>query len=351
MSSSTSADGGRLRLAAFVTLLLLALIPVRAQRTLPLTRTDGHLYAGAMLQDSLPVQIMLESGISFPLIDSALVWSNPGLFHPEKLDKTVRFRMAAGRNYVSRYKLAPGLSVAGSRSLCDTYVVDMGGRTDMYYPLNRFTTDSVEMPGIFGLDIAGYRLELLAEEDLPGDESGWTVCNMMHDERSGMYCVQGPLTLVNDRGRRTSCPAELVVDLGNAMLLALFTYKSDVKKFVSRSRVRESEGRTSSGRRLPVLQPAEVAFMDAYTFCNQPVLSLENPMRLPGHGFLGIRFFERFRVIFDFRHSRLWIAGPSVAVSADREGRMPSRFLAVASSADLARPSGACERYKFINFR
>ena len=59
-----------------------------------------------------------------------------------------------------------------------------------------------------------------------------------------------------------------------------------------------------------MIQPAEVIFMDAYTFHDQPVLLLENRMRLPGHGFLGLRFFERFRVIFDFRRSRLWIAAP-----------------------------------------
>ena len=311
MSSSTSGSGF-IRRWASVCLLLAAAFSAQAQRTLPLTRDTGHLYAGALLQDSLPVRVMLESGIPFPLIDSALVWSNPGLFQPEKLDKPVRFRMAVGMNYVARYKLAPGLSVGGSRSLCDTYVVDMSRhRGDLLYPLNRFTTDSTGMPGIFGLDIARGRLELLTDKDLPEPGGEWMAWEMMRDERSGMYCLQGSLALVNDRGRRTAEPAELVVDLGNAMLLALFTYKPDVKKFVSRSRVPELEGRTPDGRRLPVIRPAEVIFMDAYTFRDQPVLLLEKPMRLPGHGFLGIRFFERFPVIFDFRHSRLWIAAPA----------------------------------------
>ena len=91
-------------------------------------RDGGHLYAEVLLQDSIPARAMLESGIAFPLIDSALVWSHPDLFRLEKLDSAVRFRMAVGANYAARYKLAPGLSVSGSRSLCDTYVVDMGGR-------------------------------------------------------------------------------------------------------------------------------------------------------------------------------------------------------------------------------
>lgn len=311
-SSSTSADRGRCcRFCAAACLLLAAVFPARAQRSLPLTRDNGHLYAEALLQDSLPARIMLESGIPFPLIDSALVWSNPGLFQPEKLDKPLRFRMAVGMNYVARYKLPPGLSVGGSRSLCDTYIVDMSRhRGDLLYPLNRFTSDSAAMPGIFGLDIARGSLELLTEEDLPGEGSGWMVCGMTRDEQSGMYCLQGSLAFVNDRGRRAAEPAELVVDLGNAMLLALFTYKTEVKKFVSRSRVPELEGRTAAGRSLPVVRPAEVVFLDAYTFRNEPVLLLGNQMRLPGHGFLGIRFFERFRVIFDFRHSRLRIAAP-----------------------------------------
>lgn len=31
-------------------------------------------------------------------------------------------------------------------------------------------------------------------------------------------------------------------------------------------------------------------------------------MRLSGDGVLGTRFFERFRVILDFRHERLWLS-------------------------------------------
>ena len=88
-----------------------AAFPAHAQRSLPLTRDGGHLYAEVLMQDSVPARAMLESGIAFPLIDSALVWSHPDLFRPEKLDSAVRFRMAAGANYAARYKLAPGLSV------------------------------------------------------------------------------------------------------------------------------------------------------------------------------------------------------------------------------------------------
>ena len=84
---------------------------------------------------------------------------------------------------------------------------------------------------------------------------------MTRDERSGMYCLRGSLALVNDRGRRTAEQAELVVDLGNAMLLALFTYKPEVKKSSFPGRAfRNWKGRTPAGKRLPVLQPAALTF-------------------------------------------------------------------------------------------
>ena len=101
------------------------------------------------------------------------------------------------------------------------------------------------------------------------------------------------------------------------------------------ARIPELEGRTSAGKRLPVIRPAEVIFMDAYTFRGQPVLLLENRMRLPGHGFLGIRFFERFRVIFDFRRSRLRIAEPLSA--ADTRAAGPDCSRAVLCSPDATR--------------
>lgn len=141
--------------------------------------------------------------------------------------------------------------------------------------------------------------------------------------------------MVNDRGRRVAEPAELVVDLGNAMLLALFAYKPEVKKFVSRSR-HSGTGRTNLRRQTAAGDPApEVIFMDAYTFRGQPVLLLENRMRLPGHGFLGIRFFERFRVIFDFRRSRLRIAEPLSA--ADTRAAGPDCSRTVPGSPDATR--------------
>ena len=81
--------------------------------------------------------------------------------------------MAAGANYAARYKLAPGLSVNGSRSLCDAYVVDMGGHKGRSALAAEPVYDRQRRgAGIFGLDIARGRLELLAEEELPGD--GWT---------------------------------------------------------------------------------------------------------------------------------------------------------------------------------
>ena len=67
----------------------------------------------------------------------------------------------------------------------------------------------------------------------------------------------------------------------------------------------------------------------------QPVLLLENRMRLPGHGFLGIRFFERFRVIFDFRRSRLRIAEPLSA--ADTRAAGPDCSRTVPGSPDATR--------------
>lgn len=308
MNLSTSAERGLCR-GALGLLLLAAVFPAYAQRTFPLVRDGGHLYAETLLQDSIPVRVMLESGIPFTLIDSALVWSHPDCFEPRKLDRPVRFRMAAGADYTASYKLAPGLSVGGSRCLNDVFVVDLDRhKGDLLYPLNTFTTDSAALPGMFGLDIRRGELRMLAETELPESGGAWTAYDMTRDERMGMYRVAGPLTLVDDRGGRTSRPMELVVDLGNATLLALFAYKPEVKEFVSESRIRVQDATTSGGQSLRVLMPSATLFLDAYSFAGQPVLLLEKPMRLPGDGFLGLPFFERFSLIFDFRHARLWVA-------------------------------------------
>ena len=50
-----------------------------------LTSERDLLYAASFVGDSIPVRVFLESGVYFPLIDSALVWSHPGLFEPVEL--------------------------------------------------------------------------------------------------------------------------------------------------------------------------------------------------------------------------------------------------------------------------
>lgn len=279
-----------------------------AQRVLPLESERGHLFANVVLHDSLPARAMLESGIVFPLIDSALVWSHPELFRPRRLDDTVRFRMANGARFAATHKLPPGLRVCGSRSLCDTYVVDMHRCDfDLFYPLHTFSTDTADRAGIFGLALGDGELRMLCDDELPAPGDGWTICPMLRDDKYGMYLVRIPLAMY-DRGEPDARPMDLVVDLGNANLLALFEFKPVVGDFVSRTNLPVREAATASGRSMRIIMPAQTRFSDAFTFRNLPVLLLERPMRLPGDGFLGTRFFERFRVVFDFRHERLWLA-------------------------------------------
>ncbi|MUU02177.1 hypothetical protein [Alistipes sp.] len=47
-----------------------------------LTCERDLLYAASFVGDSIPVRVFLESGVYFPLIDSALVWSHPGFSNP-----------------------------------------------------------------------------------------------------------------------------------------------------------------------------------------------------------------------------------------------------------------------------
>ena len=60
-------------------------------------------------------------------------------------------------------------------------------------------------------------------------------------------------------------------------------------------------------RTLRVLMLAVATFMGRYPFCGVPVVLLDKPMKLPGDVFLGVKFFSAFRVVFDFRHGRLWL--------------------------------------------
>lgn len=148
-----------------------------------LTCERDLLYAASCVGDSIPVRVFLESGVYFPLIDSALVWSHPGLFEPVELERPVRFRMAGGTDYSARYKLAPGVRVGDTRSLCESYVVDLRRRKpcDLLYPLHTFTTDSVAAPGIFELDVRRGIFRPLSSGSLPQPGDGWEAYELVPD--------------------------------------------------------------------------------------------------------------------------------------------------------------------------
>ena len=173
-----------------------------------LTCERDLLYAASFVGDSIPVRVFLESGVYFPLIDSALVWSHPGLFEPVELERPVRFRMAGGTDYSARYKLAPGLRVGDTRSLCESYVVDLRRRKpcDLLYPLHTFTTDSVAAPGIFELDVRRGIFRPLSSGSLPQPGDGWEAYELVPDGHSGMFWVMDTVRLSDDRGRSRAMP-------------------------------------------------------------------------------------------------------------------------------------------------
>lgn len=251
-----------------------------------LTCERDLLYAASFVGDSIPVRVFLESGVYFPLIDSALVWSHPGLFEPVELERPVRFRMAGGTDYSARYKLAPGLRVGDTRSLRESYVVDLRRRRpcDLLYPLHTFTTDSVAAPGIFELDVRRGIFRPLSSGSLPQPGDGWEAYELVPDGQSGMFWVVDTVRLSDDRGRSRAMPMRLVVDLGNANLLALFAFKPEVGKFVSRAPVDLVEGRTPGGMTLRVLMPAVATFMGATPSAGCPSWCSTNRWNSPATG-------------------------------------------------------------------
>lgn len=271
---------------------------------------NNLFYARALIGDSLPVRLFLESGVVFPLIDSSLVWEHPELFAPVEAEQPVRFRMANGALYRSRYLLPAGLKVGTTRSVRACYIADLRSRGyDLLYPLNTFTTDTVDAPGIFRLDVARHRMQPLTCDALPASGGEWAVYPLVRDEESGMYLIEGTLRLSDAAGRSCAELTELTVDLGNGNLLALFAFKPGVGAFVSRAPVETGAGTLPNGMRMRLLMPEVTTFMERYPFRGFPILLLESPMKLPGDGFLGTRFFREFDVIFDFRNQRLWLKG------------------------------------------
>ncbi len=290
---------------------LAALFPLRAAEpapcVLPLTYFKGHFYVCTTVQDSIPVRIVLESGLPYPLIDRRFVEEHPAAFAPDSLTKPLGFRMALGTCYEARTKLAPGLHVGPMRTLSRCYAVDLGELPcDMILPLQTVATDTTDRPGIFAIDLR--RGELHVEPALPDTTAGWSVSALERDEKSGMYLVRGRLSLTNDAGRTCGEERSLVIDLGNANLLALFHARPEVREFVRRSRTAVRDGYASSGQRVRVLQPAATTFFDAWRFEDRAIVLIDREMKLPGDGLLGARFFEPFRVILDFRGRRMWVA-------------------------------------------
>lgn len=67
-----------------------------------------------------------------------------------------------------------------------------------------FTTDSLDRPGIFGLDIARGRLAMLTEAELPVLGGQWSAFDLRRDAQSGMYLAAGPVAFPDNYGEVTA---------------------------------------------------------------------------------------------------------------------------------------------------
>lgn len=281
--------------------------PHASSGEMPLLTDRGPLYAAATAGDTVPLRIFLESGVSFPLIDSAFVWEHRELFDPIELERPVGFRMAGGASYRARYKIAPGLKIGPTYSTCETYVVNTEGPYQLLYPLNRFSTDPTHKGGgLFYLDMRNGMFRALSEGDLPPEtDPAWRRFELMRDSQSGMYILPGKLSLTDAEGNRCSRTTDMIVDLGNANLLALFTFNQQVAECVAEVPAAVTEGEAPDGRKFRVLLPESTRMLGTYDFSGLPIVLLDSPMRLPGEGFLGTGFFAPFEAIIDFAHNRI----------------------------------------------
>ena len=269
-----------------------------------LTKQEGHYVFTSSINGVADATILLESGISALLIDSAYVFNKGVLSNMELTSTGGKEKMnLAGRVYVITHKANGTIKIGKNTSyIGEVFVLSNYdyGHYEVAVPIMYLHNDIDDGSRIVNLDLGNKRMQLLSRESLNENKAGCSKLKMNSNTYLGMPAVETSL-IVDDGVKTRKLAGNFLVDLGNPELLFLIHQTKEVQKFLADNADLEiNEARDPKGNVMAQYFIANQCQLCGMKFPTSVIAITKNLPEFDAPGNLGLKFFEQVNALLDF---------------------------------------------------
>ena len=267
-----------------------------------------HLYANLILQNKLPMRGMIESGVPVLVLDSTFLFTHLDDLNISLVESKATLNLA-GNKYKCTHITNDTIFVNGLFYKGKTVIANMASKKiDIMYPIHLFGDLNDANSKIMELNISSKYMMPLTRQELELKKSKYKKYPMRNDGYGNMYAIDSELKVASNSKYYYSLEGDFLLDLGNASFLFLLEQHPAYKEFINNSNIELRQGNDNQGRKIPVKGfLAKKCYMADVPFYDVTIAITPQLPKFTTVGVLGLKFFEKFNVIFDFGEKILYL--------------------------------------------
>lgn len=277
--------------------------------TLALTKQGAHYVFSAKINDRVEATVLLESGISAMLVDSALVFSTEVFSDMELLPVEGKTKMNLGGHvYTITHKASGKVKISDDiYYLGDVFVLSQyTQKCNVAVPVQYLYNDADKGSRIVCLNLKENSLQMISRTSLRKHQKGSTKINMNTDTYLGMPAVEATLVIESENGQK-QFSGNFNIDLGNPELLFLLQQHNDVQQFLADNPdIQVREARNPRGDIVAQFMIADQCQLCGKQFSNAVIAITSNLPRFTTAGLIGLKFFLSTHAILDFDNNLMY---------------------------------------------
>lgn len=275
-----------------------------------LTKQGSHYIFFANINDKAEATVLLESGISAMLVDSALVFSTGAFSEMELLPAEGTKKMnLGGRVYTITHKANGKVKISDDISYVgDIWVLSQfAQKHNAAVPVQYLRNDKDNGSCIVSLNIAGNTLQLISRSLLRKQKHVSSKVKMNTDTYLGMPAVETTIVIESGTKPRT-LKGNFNIDFGNPELLFLLEQSNDVQQFFAEnSDIQLHQARNLRGDVVGQYMIAGSCQICGKQFPNAVIATTSHLARFTTTGLIGLKFFLSTTAIFDFDNNLMYV--------------------------------------------
>lgn len=278
--------------------------------TFKLVKNNSHYLFSTKINNKTEGTFLLESGIHAMLIDSLFAFKNQSSLNIDFIKNKKNEKMnLGGRVYNITHKAKGKIQLTNHIIYEGEMFVlsDYKSTYDIAIPIQYLYNERSKKNCIIKLNLKNHLLEILSENELKKEKNKYSKVKMNFDNYLHMPSIKTKLTIF-EGGKKRTLAGNFNLDLGNAAFIFFFKQNKSVQEFVCKN---------SDIKLQPAYNKKGMLIAEAFTtaecelcnvlFNNHIIAITEVLPKFTTEGNIGIKFFEKSPVIFDFDKSNFYV--------------------------------------------